>query len=158
MNKARWSGSGYQKATSDSDLPTYECPKHGPVKAIVRMRKSGYLHRRCHECYKIAQRRAVGAWNKRERTRCKSAVISAYGSACECCSESNVGLLSIDHIKNDGSVHRKEIKSGLGIYSWLLRNGCPRDGRFRLLCFNCNLGRAFNGGICPHNTSDGAVG
>jgi hypothetical protein len=30
----------------------------------------------------------------------------------------------------------------------IIRNGYPPD--FEILCFNCNCGKAVNGGICPH--------
>jgi hypothetical protein len=39
-----------------------------------------------------------------------------------------------------------------GVYQWLVEHGCPQDGRFRILCFNCNQGRALNGGVCPHES------
>lgn len=139
-----------RKAESAEDLPPYECQRHGKTKAIVRIRKNGYLHRRCHECYKAVQRRAVGAWNKKERLRCRALVLDSYGGRCECCAESNYGFLSIDHINNDGKEHRKEIRNGIGIYYWLVKREFPRDGRFRILCYNCNLGRAHHGGTCPH--------
>lgn len=31
---------------------------------------------------------------------------------------------------------------------WLARHKYPEG--FQLLCWNCNCGRAINGGICPH--------
>ena len=34
------------------------------------------------------------------------------------------------------------------IYSWLIRNNYPEG--FQVLCYNCNLGKAHNNGICPH--------
>lgn len=76
----------------------------------------------------------------------KSDVLSAYGGACVCCGESNPCFLTIDHAQNDGAKHRKVRKSdggqydgsGIGMYRWLKKMGYPKDGRFQLLCYNCN--------------------
>lgn len=76
---------------------------------------------------------------------------AAYGNKCSCCSESNPIFLTIDHINNDGSKERKAMgnRSGIHLYRSLYKRGFPKEG-YRLMCFNCNLGRARNGGICPH--------
>lgn len=75
--------------------------------------------------------------------------IASYGGACECCGESHVEFLGIDHVNNDGHLHRR---SGIGgnIYFWLKKQGFPKDGRFRVLCHNCNMSRSLYG-RCPHN-------
>jgi hypothetical protein len=69
---------------------------------------------------------------------------TAYPS-CECCGESHVEFLTIDHINGNGSKHR--LKTGPHIYRWLIKNDFPVG--YRVLCFNCNcaLGHA---GYCPH--------
>ncbi len=66
--------------------------------------------------------------------------IREYGGCCACCGETNFCFLSIDHVNNDGNVHRREkgVKSGVGIYRFLKHNGYPKDGRFQVLCYNCN--------------------
>jgi hypothetical protein len=84
-----------------------------------------------------------------KRQRDKLAAFAAYGGAvCNCCGESTVEFLSIDHISNDGAAHRKS--GGKHIYAWLRRYKYPEG--FQVLCFNCNRGRFVNGGICPHQT------
>jgi hypothetical protein len=55
--------------------------------------------------------------------------------------------LTIDHVNNNGAQHRRTMGEG-SISSWLKTHGWP-DG-FQVLCFNCNCGRQYNGGICPH--------
>lgn len=80
----------------------------------------------------------------------RAEIVEAYGSECACCGESEARFLTIDHINNDGAKHRREI--GAAIYLWLKKNGFPKNG-FQLLCCNCNFGRQFNGGICPHLTN-----
>lgn len=61
-------------------------------------------------------------------------VFDHYGRSCECCQESNVEVLTIDHVNGGGSKHRKEIK--MSIYAWLVKNSFPAG--FRTLCILCN--------------------
>lgn len=80
----------------------------------------------------------------------KRKVIESYGEKCQCCGEKESDFLTIDHVKNNGTQHRKEIgiiRGGSPMWDWILKNNCPKDD-FALLCFNCNLGRKLN--ICPH--------
>jgi hypothetical protein len=91
----------------------------------------------------------------RTARRLKAEVISHYGGqACVCCGETGFLFLTIDHIDSKGAKHRKE--AGLpvaGLYKWLKKNSFPPG--FRVLCWNCNRGRHFNGGECPHKDPDG---
>jgi len=73
----------------------------------------------------------------------KKIVFEHYGNKCECCGENNTKFLTIDHINNDGKFFRK-IKP----YHYIIKNNFPSD--IRLLCWNCNCGRAKNNGVCPH--------
>lgn len=87
--------------------------------------------------------------------RLRMQVITAYGSKCMCCGESNPFFLSIDHIENNGAEHRQAIGldrrkgTGFTFYSWLRQRGFPKEG-LQLLCFNCNAAKGMWGGICPH--------
>ena len=75
---------------------------------------------------------------------------------CECCGEGLEQFLTIDHIDGRGSEHRRELKlNGRRLYDWLKANNYPPN--FRLLCFNCNSGRAINGGECPHKDPEGRL-
>lgn len=70
---------------------------------------------------------------------------------CACCGESIYEFLTIDHINNDGAEHRKHTNNyeGVSLYRWLVRNDFPEH--FRVLCYNCNLGRAKSKTkTCPH--------
>ncbi len=92
-------------------------------------------------------------WEKRRYERIRQEVFEHYGQECACCGETEPMFLTIDHINGGGAKHRAQIfgakASGGGpFYIWLRRMGFP-DG-FQTLCINCNLGRARNGGICPH--------
>ena len=66
-----------------------------------------------------------------------------FGSI-ECCDPfgihdkpiTDIDVLTIDHINNDGNKHRKEIGSG-PIYSWLKAHNYPEG--FQTLCMNCQF-------------------
>src|SRR5206468_3825012 len=78
------------------------------------------------------------------------AVIDYYSDgtmACRHCNETIWQFLTLDHVDGGGAKHRKEVGS---IYHWLRRNNYPPG--FRILCMNCNSGRAVNGGPCPHES------
>lgn len=79
--------------------------------------------------------------------RIKHELISNYGGQCECCGEEIERFLTVDHINNDGKEDRKIHGQAMTFYLWLIRNNYPKDN-YRLLCYNCNLGRRL--GICPH--------
>jgi len=78
----------------------------------------------------------------------KAEVVAAYGGYCKCCGESAHEFLTIDHVNGGGSQHRKQV--GSQFYSWLKRQGFPKEG-YRLLCMNCNfaIGKY---GSCPHES------
>ena len=75
-------------------------------------------------------------------------------------------MLTIDHVNNDGSKHRREIgklykypdgRRALvtDIYGWLEKNGFP-DG-FQVLCYNCNISKHRNKGVCEHKLNEGST-
>jgi hypothetical protein len=83
----------------------------------------------------------------------KLLVISHYGGKCECCQESRLDFLTIDHIDGGGRKHRKELNAhGSTFYKWLIRNKFPKDN-FRVLCWNCNCAMRFTG-VCPHKQQE----
>lgn len=89
-------------------------------------------------------------WNrefgKRYREKNKKLVFEHYGKECACCGESEKAFLTIDHIHGNGNKHRKQIHRKT--YIWLVKNNFPKG--FQTLCFNCNWGKYYNNGICPH--------
>lgn len=78
--------------------------------------------------------------------RRKIEVLSVYANGdpqCVLCSERRLGALTLDHIKGDGSAHRRSFsginKGGLSsgrLYLWLKKNDFPAG--YRVLCSNCN--------------------
>ena len=94
--------------------------------------------------------------------RKKLEVYEAYGGAwCNCCGETELLFLCMDHVDNNGAEHRKELKAGgenrMGrdMYNWLKKNGFPPG--FQVLCQNCNWGKYRNGGVCPHQAARNAL-
>ncbi len=79
------------------------------------------------------------------RASVKHEVFMRYGGyQCVCCGETEKIFLTIDHIYKSG----KSPYERQQLYMWLKRQNFPEG--FRVLCFNCNLGRNRNKGICPH--------
>lgn len=76
----------------------------------------------------------------------KLEVFAVYGGpVCRCCGETEIVFLTIDHIDNDGNIHRKQIKN-TNITRWLKSRGYPSG--YQVLCMNCNHAKRF--GPCPH--------
>lgn len=115
----------------------------------ARERNKEAVRKRAREWYANNRERAL-AWHKQKAWNLRLEMIQAYGGKCVCCGESHPRFLTIDHINGGGTKHRRDIGwSGSSVAKYLRRMGWPQDG-YQLLCFNCNCGRAFNNGICPH--------
>ena len=142
--------------------------------------KKGRRRHECGECYKARhhqyyvdgrkkyRQRSFEAYYKRRKiwlttlegiqwrrqhqktynAKLRQLVLDAYGHICACCHETADRFLTIDHINGDGKIQRTEHRTGISFYRWLKRKKFPSG--FQTLCFNCNIGRALNGGICPH--------
>jgi hypothetical protein len=117
------------------------------------------------ECTKCFNRKTVDqhAWGKHvSRCACqrllmprlyrdaerKCKVLTHYGpnQSLRCCWEGctveDIDMLSLDHINNDGNVHRKSAGDaiGRGLYKWIIRNGYPAG--FQTLCMNHQFKKA----------------
>jgi len=85
----------------------------------------------------------------RERNmRLKIEVIKEYGGTCECCGETGLAALTIDHINGNGASERRLFGLGTRFYRYLRKAGYPRNG-YRVLCCNCNFALGWFG-YCPH--------
>ncbi len=99
-------------------------------------------------------RRERNRQRERRRTRLRRAIVLAhYGGECECCGETRVKLLQIDHVGGGGADHRRFLEatrgiSGQRIYQYLIIEGFPEG--FRVLCVSCNwaTGAADHGACC----------
>ncbi|MFA5130461.1 MAG: hypothetical protein WC477_06150 [Patescibacteria group bacterium] len=88
------------------------------------------------------------AKERKKRLSVKERVINGYGGKCECCGETLLDFLTIDHINNDGAKHRKEFGRAGKVHRWIISNNFPEG--FQVLCFNCNYSKYFNSGKCIH--------
>lgn len=113
----------------------------------------GISTKRAREWREANRERATAKQREIDR-RYKLAAYKAYGGfVCACCGETMEPFLSIDHINNDGANHRRDVPRR-NLYKWLKVNNYPSG--FQVLCMNCNFGKARNGGVCPHKTSEGS--
>jgi hypothetical protein len=104
------------------------------------------------KAYHASNRLACCAKARRRIKEIKDLVFEAYGGyICNCpsCPVSDPRFLTIDHINGCTKEQRKLEGLGSRFYRYLHTNGFPPG--YQVLCFNCNLGRAKNQGICPHS-------
>lgn len=104
----------------------------------IRDSKSGSVHERCLR-------------NRRQRWgQYRIRVLEGYGGCCACCGESDPRFLTIDHVDGNGAEHRRDLGTGSNrVWLQIIREGFPEG--YQCLCYNCNCGRAINGGVCPHH-------
>jgi len=108
-----------------------------PLKAFKRVDKEKvYVFKTCMSCY-----------DRRRRLKARKRFLELYGGICVCCGQADPRFLSIDHINNDGYKHRERIDDR-DILTMAARH--HRPDIFQILCFNCNMGKERNGGVCPH--------
>lgn len=92
--------------------------------------------------------------SKRYRKKLKINALKAYSNndvKCACCGEREIDFLCLDHVNDNGAEERKNNKYGLaGIFKWLKKNNYPKNAGLQVLCFNCNMSKRINGGICIH--------
>jgi hypothetical protein len=74
--------------------------------------------------------------------RKKMSCIGYYSKGSCCCARcgiSDMDLLCLDHVSNNGKAHRVVVgrASGTSTTGWIITNGFPPG--FQVLCFNCNM-------------------
>lgn len=74
--------------------------------------------------------------------RDKALCIGHYSNSINKCAEceiSDIDMLTLDHVENDGKVHRNEsdTKGGWKFYLWLIKNKYPPG--LQVLCWNHNM-------------------
>jgi len=118
--------------------------------------KDYYRRNKASICEKVEARRKADpakhlASRRSKNRKLRISVIEAYGGKCECCAETNIEFLAIDHINGNGRKHRLEVANiGSAFYAWLKRNKYPKTG-LRVLCHNCNQSLGLYG-YCPHQS------
>lgn len=120
--------------------------RHNKVFCSKECRREQYREQN-HE--KIKRQQRIRDVRRKERLR--KLVLEHYGGSppkCACCGETEIRFLTVDHINPTHKPDRKgKRKRGVN-YGWIVKNDFPEG--FQILCFNCNCGRYYNGGICPH--------
>ena len=101
----------------------------------------------------VSKKDEIAIYRMKRYFEVKALVFKMYGNKCNCpgCDESNTKFLTIDHVNNDGAKHKMKSGrrlSGMPIYLWAINNDFPDT--LQLLCWNCNCGKQWNGGTCPH--------
>lgn len=132
-----------------------KCFRELPVSYFVQSKKlkNGYKSycKECkHVCWQLSQ------WcNKME-------FVLAYGGKCQCCGETELEFLTLEHIDGKGSAHRKKVGKGSKQYKDLKKKNYPKD-KYTVLCFNCNWSERYKHfktkisvktlkGFCPHKS------
>lgn len=82
------------------------------------------------------------------RDKLKLEAMTIYGNgapACSSCGETDIDVLCLDHIDDNGAEHRKKLKissrggsAGGTTYAALKKLGWPEEG-LQVLCANCNM-------------------
>jgi hypothetical protein len=159
MILCRECGQECKKAKSQSGNICVDCYKEYQVayqaankSRIATQRRKKYLRQKQDaEWLKAKRTRSRNLWRKYRH----DAMMAYGGYVCACCGEAEPRFLTLDHIMNNGSEHRKAIgvrSRGAGIFKWLNKHGYPAG--FQVLCMNCNHGKALNNGICPHKNTE----
>lgn len=135
---------------------------------LIRCRECGGNYDRSefyvkHKKFDTRQTICKSCFRKKEKSRGllyraenKLKVLEAYGGKpprCACCGETRIPFLTVDHINNDGSAHRKQL-GNKQIYRWLIRHNFPSG--FQVLCWNCNITKGMFG-KCPHTEDDALI-
>jgi hypothetical protein len=112
-----------------------------------------------------ARPKNVSAWAIRMRARFES-VKRLMGGRCECCAETGMEFLTIDHRNDDGSQERSKGRGLRDVRTYYMAiERAFKDGdvdevrrRYALLCHNCNQSRRIGKGLCVHQRSPSPTG
>lgn len=130
-----------------------------------RERNSEECKARARERYRrltLSQRDCQREYARNHNNRLKREALEHYGGIfCRCCGESELLMLSLDHIANDGAKHRKSLTGSTRLmpqvsYIWAKKNNWPPI--FQVMCMNCNWARHWSNGICPHEIACQNIG
>jgi len=123
-----------------------------------RLWQNAYNNRAEVKVRKAAQRKErkeiIRQQQKARKEILKKQVFDYYSNKCICCGENEPLFLTIDHINNDGKKDRQEAGRA-GLYKRIVKKNFPDT--YRILCYNCNCGRARNNRICPHETKSSTL-
>lgn len=120
-------------------------------KRLIQQRENHYKHREerlksGRERYREYRKNPIYIEKQKERHRINHIIqrkicIEHYSNGkncCELCGESDLDVLTLDHINGGGNQHRKKI--GYHTSGVIITNKFPEG--YRILCMNCNMKEA----------------
>lgn len=135
------------------EKPRYICKVCSIAKAKAWRESHPAQYREYFRKYRRINQEQTNTNVRNYHKRIREQAIKAYDGKCACCGESDMRFLTIDHINGGGNKHRRLLRNGhhggQTIYRFLINGGFPTG--FQVLCYNCNCGKQYNSGICPHN-------
>lgn len=137
MRECGWPGCSKEvlEINSRTSKPYYYCGEH--KQARKKHKQTWYENNR-----EYVNAAASKRWHDlREK------FLIMYGNECVCCGEKEEAFLSLDHVNNDGSKHRKDV-GNYGVYYDAIK--IYDTSRFQILCYNCNFAKQTRG-KCPHS-------
>lgn len=100
-----------------------------------------------NKAYHQEHRAEKSAYYKARNKKLTQEVLGHYSNGtpiCAHCGETDLVVLCIDHINNDGAEQRRKMGWGRGagnvLYYWLVANKFPEG--YQVLCYNCNIRKA----------------
>lgn len=76
--------------------------------------------------------------SKKYLQKLKQMVFEHYGKKCVCCGEAHFPYLQLDHINNDGFIHRKNLGSQ-NYWLNIIKSDYPNT--LQILCANCHYAK-----------------
>jgi hypothetical protein len=71
--------------------------------------------------------------------------LNNYGGIRCNCGESDIEVLTLDHVNDDGAIHRKTTgKRGFNFYMMLRKNKFPNNPPLQVMCLNCQFKKRCN--------------
>jgi hypothetical protein len=104
----------------------------------IRPRRQGGRNKatNCNHCMHERYREQRFAARRRRRRELRIRLLLAYGGRCVQCGETDLEVLVLDHVNDDGAAHRSEV-GNQQVYRDLERRGYPPV--VQVLCANDNL-------------------
>jgi len=155
MRTKRWDAYRARLAQSPPIKVCSKCKRQLPLTAFYpskagKFRVAGYC-KECSKAYTVnwekGHQDAKYGSSRLSLAKAKDEAYRRYGDKCVCCGETDRGFFTIGHVNDDGGGRKR----GYNIYFKVRAEGYPDT--YAIECYNCNLGKARNGGICPHRAN-----
>ena len=138
-----------------TQVDTFQCRTCGQIKPrsdfYTNTNSNTRRSKDCKHCYCISEHKRYRkhrlAYHQQYYKTFRLEVLNTYGGRCTRCGESDLDLLVIDHINNDGAKERKRFHAS-SFYRNIKAQGFPKD-KYQILCLSCNWKKHLNNGILP---------